>query len=201
MSEENPTRQVASKDEVRAALKELCSDDKGMLALKHYARERIRRYRLNTAFLEPDDLIQAAVDKLLAGVRHWPKDISFLQCVFGAVKSESYHQYKKERRFNEAVRLETQSLQETPADDYAPSSEALAVTVKSVERQVTDADTLDSVVAALADDPEALRVLEAYVELGGPGAKDELGITQNQLETVLVRIRRKLRRKGIDYGN
>lgn len=198
--QDEATRDVATKDEIRAAITQLCKKDDELLALKHYARERIRRYRLNSTFTDPDDLLQTAVNKLLVGKRTWPKGISFQQCMFGAIKSESYHQYTREKKFNQAIRLETQSLQETLADDQGPSNEALSVTVKSAERDVADRDHLEAIAAALADDDEALRVLACFVEMGGPGTKSELGITQNQLETVLVRIRRKLRRKGIDYG-
>ena len=194
------TRAVATQDETKRALMALCRNDNALLRLKYYARERIRRYRLNKVYTEADDLLQEVFKKLLSGQRTWPKDISIEQCVYGAIMSESHHLYTKEKAFNKGVRLETQSLQETLADDRGPSSEALAVTVKSAERHVADRDHVEAIAAALADDEEALRVLAAYVELGGAGAKGELGITQNQLETVMLRIRRKLRRKGLEYG-
>ena len=141
--------QHATTEEAYAAIQRLQESDFRKLMI--IARSFTRKRRLNGAIAEPDDLLQEAFVKTLAGQRRWSRDVGIIRHLDRVMESDSGHvveQRVREARGDLELRKHPDVRPETAAP-RAPSPEAL----------LQACEALDSVLAHFAEDTKGLEVL------------------------------------------
>ena len=174
--------QYAATEEAHDAIQNLQESDFGKLM--SIARSFTRKRRLTGAVAEPDDLLQEAFVKTLAGQRRWSRAVGILKHLDRVMESDSGHVVEQRVRETQRARELMQQPDVHPETaPHEPSPEAL----------LQACDALDSVIAHFAEDKTAL----AFLRLKGDGfsaseIQRELGINKTEYDTIAKRIRRRL---------
>lgn len=174
--------QYATTEEAYDAIQGLQESDFRKLMI--IARSFTRKRRLNGAIAEPDDLLQEAFVKTLAGQRRWSRDVGIIRHLDRAMESDSGHvveQRVREAKGDLELRKHPDVHPETAPRE--PSPEAL----------LQACEALDSVLAHFAEDKKGLEFLR--LKGGGSSASEiqrELGISTTEYDTIAKRIRRRL---------
>lgn len=137
-----------------------------------------------------EDLLQDAITRTIAGDRRWRKKVSFVKHLIETMRSIASH-----------AREELKGSQiDDIGDDCigAPlGGVALTATFTSGLQVAAIHEQFDLISARFANDDEAMLVLECLANgQKGPDIQDELGITEQQFETIMTRVRRGVDRKG-----
>lgn len=148
-------------------------------------------FRLQSRFVEPDDLLQEAVMRVLGERRKPPDGVPLATFLSKTMKSIASHTAGQNKRSDER-HLEAAALDRSPALGEGLSRGGAPPAATS-ESQVVARDSLNKFDEFLADDPELLSVLELKAQGLKPAEiKDDLGLDKKKWETVRKRALRKL---------
>ncbi|HTR52428.1 MAG TPA: hypothetical protein VMJ10_17060 [Kofleriaceae bacterium] len=176
----------ATPAEIEAAIAALSDVDIARLVkVRDFFAYKLRALGLG---VEGKDLLQEAITRTYAGDRHWKKNkVSFVKHLEETMRSIASH-VPDELKGGIVVRA---------AEDVSPRGrEGVPVGGGTPDsRRVASArEQLAAIRKTFADDVEVLMVLEQMEEeKSGPEIQRELGITENDYETIMLRLRR-----GID---
>lgn len=175
-NEPNIRADLASTDELRAALAQLSAAD--AVRLRQIARLR----SAGTAWTW-EDLLQEAITRGLEGTRRWPKCVALAAFLAQTMRSIAYD----ERHAGEV---------EVSESDLSTADEAIVLRASSQntpDKQLGVKQALTQVQTLFEGDEVAFSVLVSMAENQSPEAiRAELGLTPTQYATVQRRIRRKL---------
>jgi DNA-directed RNA polymerase specialized sigma24 family protein len=179
----------ASSEDVLAELRALSESDKTRLLV--LARHLWHKFRLQSRFTEPDDLLQEAVVRIYEERRNPPPGVSFARFLWGAMMSVASNGLERDVTYDKYVR-ESASLDRPPARSPTSSPGGLPPAVTS-ESQIIARDSLDSLSDLLEDDPELLQVLKLKAQGWKPKEiRAEFTLDTTQWNTIKKRALRKL---------
>lgn len=185
-----PTEKAASEAQIKDSIEHLTPAE--TFRLDRYARFRIQIIGHAAADgRDHEDLLQQAVTQFLSGDRKWNRDKSFASVLLGAIKSISSHwasQHNPEQPKTESELLVTREdgSKHSPFD-LIPSKGPDPVHQTEIEQLLQRINRL------FADDDEALLVIDGWrKQMTGPEIKEDLGLSQTEIETIIRRIRRKI---------
>jgi len=189
-----PEDRAATPAEIEAAVNQLSDAD--------WYRLRSCAERLEILLQEKAmgrDLLGEAFERLLGGSRKWDRSkASLVTFLFGAMRSICNAWFRAKETPTERPSLaasltvkDDEGHISNPVDNYAagePSTEELLVFRETLLR-------IDDV---LADDQEARMILEGFREgLEPPHIRELWRFSQTQYDTIVTRMRRKIKRSGI----
>lgn len=189
-----PEDRAATPAEIEAAVNELSDAD--WYRLRNCA-ERFEFVLQEKAMGR--DLLGEAFERLLSGSRKWDKTkTGLVTFLFGAMRSICNAWFRAKKNPTERPILASALTMEdaeghtsNPVDDYAtlePSTEELLVF----------RETLIRIDGVIAEDQEARMILEGFKDgLEPPAIRELWGFSQTQYDTVVTRMRRKIKRAGI----
>jgi RNA polymerase sigma-70 factor (ECF subfamily) len=192
MSRTVPKRAVtshASPDEAAAVLEQLVPVER--LRLERIARNRARGLRL----IEWQDLLQTAIERVLAGTRPWPRNLPFLTFMAGVMRSIANEYWGRQAREQDTIREADAAL----SVDDSPNGvlSAAASDDPSPEDAVQAKQELAAVEALFTEDPEAWAIVMASAEGYSPAEiQNEFDMTPTQYDSARKRIRRRVLRKS-----
>lgn len=130
-----------------------------------------------------DDLLQEAIKRTLTGDRHWRKSIPFVTHLIATMRSIAHHALEK---------LQGAVVVSTGSED-AQNLPTLSLAADP-ERVVAARERLQQIREQFEDDDEVTLVLEGLAAgMKGIDVQRDLGLTAQQYETIVLRLRR-----GID---
>ncbi|MCB1058132.1 MAG: hypothetical protein KDD11_21745 [Acidobacteria bacterium] len=189
MAKSDKAHESAGPDEVTEAIASLTSEELLALRLKarYYAKGlgRLRRGR------DEQDLIQEAMLRTLDGDRKWqPAKVTFVQHLYGAIKSIAYAWRTKSERGDAA---------EVPDSDHARSSELTVETFGSSSGNPVTAlevrEDLNRIHEYFREDRDVVEILAGWEEgMGGPEIQELAEISENEYRAAVRRLRRGLPR-------
>lgn len=180
----------ASAHEIRAAIESLTAEE--LLRMRQFAVWRWRALG-NNAGRDHEDLLQEAVARTVAGDRLWnERSVSFTTHLIGAMRSISSH-WAAELAGRSPVEIDAAGgnlIETLPSPTVGPEMELAAKQeIEAIER-------------LLADDAAALRLLDCIRRgMSGPETQQATGYSKTEYETVMKRMRRKLRGAGARGAN
>jgi hypothetical protein len=190
-----PTRRAtpdehASDAEVEAAIRALT--DVQAARLGKVASFRARALAGLGFGMSGDDLLQEAICRTIAGKRHWRKTVvTFEKHLIETMRSISDHAHEE---------LAGGSVVPGTIEDDLGYLDGVLLRSSRLDGEVSAAakEQLEKIAAVFADDDEVCLVVDGlHAGLTGPDIQADLGITQNQYETIMTRLRRGLdRREG-----
>lgn len=186
-----PESSAASGEDVAAAIEALTEQE--LRRLKQYARSRILILNRRASGRNHHDLLQQAVTDTLSGERRWNKEaVDFLGHLVGAMRSIAW---KWGKQFDaDEPHLESESIRTGPSGkEYNPVLNATSPALDA--RRVAAAKAqLEHVESLVAGRPLAALIVAGMCDkMTGPEIKQELEISQTQLETEMRWVRRTLR--------
>lgn len=148
-----------------------------------------------------DDLLQAAIVKVLDGTRRWNKDkVDFVGLLAGIIQSDASHaleRYARGGAYMEPI-TESELAQITeegddcnPLDRIASNSKTPEVELIERESKREYADLVGRVLTMFQDDNQASEVLLHRLDgLNGPEIQKRMGLSKKEYATIDQRIRR-----------
>lgn len=135
-----------------------------------------------------EDLLQRAMELALGGGnRRWPKHVAFATYLRQLVRNVASHEARSSPRA-EFVGL-------SAYDDLVTEGRASPSPVPDAERVATANKELDRIRKLFADDERVMDILDGLsCEMKLSEIRDALGISQNDLETAMTRLRRGVRK-------
>jgi DNA-directed RNA polymerase specialized sigma24 family protein len=180
----------ASIAEVENAIRALTDADSGRL--KNFAKKRLQAIGRAAAGNDQEDILHEAIMRTLDDRRHWNKHaVSFVEHLMGVIRSVcSGLAEKMETQKHEEPLLESEL--EEDSEDPAVNPYHIAASTKLGPARIAEAkDTLVVVKETFRDDPVVLEIISGLEEgLNGPEIKEILGISQNDLEAAMRKLRR-----------
>lgn len=177
----NPAALDATQAEVEAAIQTLSDADGARLAkVSDWYARKLRAFGLG---IDGKDLLQEAITRTWAGVRHWKKNkVDFVKHLIETMRSVASHEPDE---LKDGTVVSDTAAAGVPASSPDP-------------RRATSAhEQLDEIRKAFEDDVEVGLVLEGIAdEKTGPEIQKDLGISDTQYETIVTRLRRGLDRKN-----
>lgn len=186
-------RIAASPAELSAAIDALTHEE--LEVLESFARERIEMLGNKRRGRDHDDLMQDAITDTLKGNRSWYKNVDFCHYLYWAMKSisNSWIKAKEEVVANESW---DQARMADDGNTWNPVTN-LPSHLPSPERLVWEKKELERIERLLQDDPAALQVFGFLrQEFKGPEIQEATGLTLSAYETIVKRIRSKVRRSN-----
>jgi len=185
-----PAEKAATEAEIIDSIGRLTQAE--TVRLGTYAKYRIRIIGPRAADgRNHEDLLQQAFTQLLSGARSWNKEKPFMEVLIGAIRSISSHwaaQYDTEQPKTESDLVIT--LQD--GSTHSPFEE-VASKDPGPAHQIESKQLLERIEKLFDGDDEALLVIDGWrKQMTGPEIKEELGLSQLELETITRRIRRKV---------
>jgi RNA polymerase sigma factor (sigma-70 family) len=188
---QSKSEMVATVDEVAQAIKKLQRGD--LARLNAFAENRARAMRLRGSSFTGSDLLGEAVVSLLEERRHWnPKKVDFVNMLIGAMRSIASNFRNAAEKAGYEI-ADSQSA--SPNDDGEPLSPiGLAEAVgKNAEEAAILSDLIRKVEHILADDPEALVIIDGWQDgMSGTEIIEALEMSRTAYETIVRRIRRQV---------
>ena len=199
LSRRVPEEKAASEEEVVAAIEALTPED--LRRLNWYARKMVEALRRKSLGRDAKDLLQEAVTATLARERLWNKEaVDFVGHLLGVVRSTAW---AWRRRFDaDEPYLESEVVRTYPdGKEVNPMVNATSPALDA--RRVTKTkDHLDHIETLLAGRPLAVLIVAGLRDkMTGPEIKEELGISQTELETEMKWVRRTVRADRNKEGN
>lgn len=194
-----PIEEAATLPEIRAAIEALTEAD--FQRLLSFARRRIWLIGPKAEGKGEEDLLQEALQDVFADTRRWNKTkVGFLQFMYGAMRSISSNWAKQCDLAN--VPQQPSALgNETDDGKRLDPSVAHPDSKTSVFRQLEFSQKIQAIENALAQDQEALQVLEGWKDgMTPPEVRELWGLDQKQYDTIVRRLRRTLAASGITEG-
>jgi DNA-directed RNA polymerase specialized sigma24 family protein len=164
-----------------------------LLKIREFAVWRIKGLGRKSNGRDHEDLMQEAVTRTVAGDRHWNEgSVSFAVHLLGAMRSISTHWAAQAA---EDVHLSGSELDRAAPDERGNPVDRVAAPAGGPEAQLVIKEELAAIERLFVDDPAALRVLECVRSgLSGPETQETTGYSKTEYETVMKRIRRRVRR-------
>lgn len=184
---EAKSESYASLDEVEAAISLLTPADSERLL--RFAQLKVGGLRGLGVGVEADDLLQEALTRTLQpGGKRWAKSITFVKHLITAMQNIAGH-LARDGRGVELVSLDPPGAAEVHSD--VNSEWDKPTQIPDAERIAVARERLKKIEKRFESDETVLLVMEGLAtEMKGPEIKQDLGITQNQLETAMTRLRR-----------
>lgn len=172
---------IATDDEIEAAIRALGPAD--MLRLQRVASYRARALAACGLGLGAEDLLQEAITRTFAGKRRWRKAVPFVTYLVGTMRSIANHALEK---------LQGAAVVPTETDDGVELP--ISAQVADPERAAAAHQRLEQIQSRFNGDTEVALVLDCLADgMKGIDIQRDLGLTAQQYETIMVRLRR-----GID---
>ena len=183
-----PAEKAATEAEIIDSIERLTQAE--TVRLEKYAKYRIWIIGARAADgRDHEDLLQQSLTQFLNRDRRWNRDKPFTLVLLGAIKSISNHwatQYDPEQPKTESELLITREdgskhspFEEIASKDFDPA------------HQIEIEQILERIAKIFAGDDEALLVIDGWRrQMTGPEIKEDLGLSQIELETINRRIRR-----------
>lgn len=183
-----PPEKVATEAQIIDSIERLTQAD--TVRLEKYAKYRIRTIDPRAADgRDHEDLLQHAFTQFLSGDRKWNRDKPFTAVLLWAVKSISNHwaaQWDPEQPKTESELIITRD----DGSEHNPFKEIAAGSLDPV-RQIEIKQILERIDMIFDGDDEAQLVIDGWRrQMSGPEIKEDLGLSQTELETIIRRIRR-----------
>jgi hypothetical protein len=182
---------AASPREIAMAIDSLTPDE--LLRMRAFAVWRVRGLGRRSNGRDHNDLLQEAVARTVSGERRWNGDsVSFATHLLGAMRSISNHwatQGAEEEPvlFSELAHAAAAGHASNPVE-CVPSEAAGPEALVAVKQEIEALERL------FADDGPAARVFDCVRRgLSGSAVLEATGYSRTQYETVMKRIRRRLR--------
>jgi len=176
---ENIIKDVLSPDEVKAALNALTRVD---IARLNKAAEF---FCAVNGFDQPNDLLQEALTRALAGQRKCRRGLAFVPFLYGSISSIANAAAKASRR----SRIDP--FAEPEDGEEQEDLRADAVELVDPERIAAARDALQKLNALFKDDEEILIVIEAMASgLKGEELRQSLGLSKTDHDTIRKRMHR-----------
>jgi len=186
---------AASAREIAIAIESLTPEE--LLRMRAFALWRVRGLGRRSNGRDHNDLLQEAVARTVSGERRWNEDsVSFVTHLLGTMRSISNHWATRGAAdeplsFSELPEVASNGHAGNPVD-CVPSDAAGPETLVAVKQEIEALEKL------FADDAAAARVIECVRRgLSGPGVQEATGYSRTQYETVMKRIRRRVRRTAL----
>lgn len=198
-----PEELAATREEIDRAIETLTGAQ--LLRLHKFAAWRIRGLGRASPWHEVDELLNEAMASTLAGAenpgagRHWNKKVDFVKHLIEAMRSVSDHQKRKfdeeeAQLDSELITVDPEGEESSPLDN-ARSDEPLADRAFFAKEEVT------RIFKMFEGDDAAILVLQGWVEgMTGPEIMAALGLTRQQYEATVKRIRYAVRPNGTRGG-
>jgi hypothetical protein len=169
-----------SEAEVRKEINSLTAGERTKLIkiARHYGKGRI-------SFEEPDDLVQEAICRVLAGKREWPRDLEKLRFLAGVIKSIA------------GDRKRAQALEQTvPLDEERQVGEArrgLMDYEGTEARRIRAKLDVKRIMSLFDDDPIAQKIVMGMVDgARGEELEQASGLSPTEYESKRKKIRRRI---------
>jgi DNA-directed RNA polymerase specialized sigma24 family protein len=171
---------IATDDEIEAAIRALAPAE--LLRLRRVASYRARALAAHGLGFSGSDLLQEAIARTFAGKRRWRKAVAFVTYLLGAMRSIANHALE---------RLHGATVVPTEEDGVELP---IAAQVADPERAAAAHQRLEQIRSRFDGDTEVALVLDCLADgMTGIDIQRDLGLTAQQYETIIVRLRR-----GID---
>jgi len=192
-----PEELAATREEVDRAIETLTGAQ--LLRLHKFAAWRIRGLGRASPWHEAGELLNEAIASTLAGVegsgdgRRWNRNVDFVKHLTEAMRSISDHHKRKldeedAQLKSELITVDPEGKESSPLDN-APSGEPTADRAFSAKEEVA------RIFKIVEGDDEAILILQGWVEgMTGPEIMTALGLTKQQYEAAVKRIRYAVRR-------
>lgn len=180
-SQGGKANELATDGEVEAAIQALTSAD--LLRLERIASFRARALAATGLGYDGPDLLQEAITRTVAGDRNWRKTVSFVTHLAAVMRSTSSHALESLQGAI-VTSTSTEEARQIPAAPQQSNPERIAA---ARERYGQIRQRFD-------DDAEVALVLDGITaDMKGIDIQRDLGLTPQQYETIMLRLRR-----GID---
>jgi DNA-directed RNA polymerase specialized sigma24 family protein len=184
--------EVRDLDRVREAIGGLTEADRGRLLIA--AKTLLGGFRNDPQRRTHEDLLSEAVTRTLSGERQWPRRVGFEHHFFRTMRSLA-NLWRREVARERAVRtpgFDLESLEDHPnLVDPRPDPEAALIVRETVE----------AIRGHFADDEAATAVIMCMSKgLRVPQIRAVTGLTRQQVEATIKRIRRYARRGDGDHA-
>ena len=191
-----PDEAAATPAEIEAAIEGLTLAD--WARVRRYADFRMVGLGLKADGRTGEDLRQTALTDLLKGTRRWNKDkVGFVMFLTGAMRSISSN-WARSYKPEDTAMVEADSLRENEEGEVISPFDNLTAKNPNPEEQLRDRQTLKLIDNLFIDDEEAQQVLMAWQDRLVPAEVRELwGLSQNEYNTVVRRIRRTIAAAGL----
>lgn len=181
----------ATVTEVSAAIDALTHEE--LKALEAFAHKRITMLGKKQFGRARTDLLQEAITRILSGDRSWYKDVDFAHHLYWTMKSISNHWLDSNKEVCPDVSLDQARLT-GDGETWNPLAN-IPSNLPTPERLVSDKEELERIERLLQEDPAALQIL-GFLRQGfkGPDIQKATGLTPSAYETIVKRMRSKVRR-------
>lgn len=191
MGQKAPGRQegYASQVEIEAAVEGLSAADSERLQRSADAQAAgLKGLGLGVC---GDDLLQRAMELAVEGSRRWPKGVRFVTYLLQLVRNVAGH-LTRHAKSQLGIPVQAQAGVEVvmsgDPDDLVPAA------MPDPERLAAARETIGRIKGKFANDETVSLIIEGWeTEMTGPDIKRELGLTQNEYETAVTRLRRAAR--------
>lgn len=189
-----PEDRAATPAEIEAAINQLSDAD--------WYRLRNSAERLEFLLQEKAmgrDLLGEAFERLWSGSRKWDKTkAGLVTFLFGAMRSICNAWFRAKVTPTEQPSLASALTVEDEEGHTSNPVDGHAAPEPSTEQLLICRETLERIDEVLADDEEARMILEGFRDGRDPAGIRELwDLSQTQYDTIITRMRRKIRRAGI----
>jgi DNA-directed RNA polymerase specialized sigma24 family protein len=170
-------REVKSPEELANAVRDLSSSDKA----------RLRQLALGMSYLgplEPEDLLQEAVARGIAGTRTWPQDISLIKFLAMTMRSILDIEIKKARRRPQALEGDEDATEDLEdLNPQGPGRRSDDILINNQERA--------HLLALFKNDDVAQLMVEGMLDnMEGEELRDFVGLTPTEFASKRRKIRR-----------
>ena len=188
-----PPRLAATTVEISAAIDALTHEE--LEALEVFARKRVEMLGNKRHGRDYEDLLQEAITDTLSGDRSWYKDVDFCHYVYWAMHSISNRWIKAKKDVVAGKRLDPATMTDDGGSWNLQTN--IPSDLPSPERLAWEKEELERIEHLLQDDPAALQVFGFLrQEFKGPEIQEATGLTQSAYETIVKRMRSKVRRSN-----
>jgi hypothetical protein len=190
---------AASPVEIAAAIESLTAAE--LLRLGQYAQRRIRLLGPKADGRVGDDLLQTALQDLLEDTRRWDKTkVGLMGFLFGAMKSISSN-WAKSYEPSEVPVLETDLLRRDDESKVFSPLHVHPASQPTPEEHLAHRQILSAIDNLFRDDQDAQMLLTGWQEgLDPSGVRELWGLSQNDYNTIVRRIRRTIDTANLNPG-
>ncbi len=145
--------------------------------------------------IDAEDLIQEAMWRTATGKRRWPKHITFVKYLIESVRSVASHAIPASAKGVTMVSSDPANEDEESSDEWSPQWEPVSQ-MPDAECIAMARDRLSRIEKRFENDERVQLIMEGLsTGMTGPEIKEDLGISQTELETAMTRLRRGARKE------
>jgi hypothetical protein len=183
MSEPSPPPPPLSEAEIHKEIASLTAGERTKLI--KIARHYLWKGRIS--FEEPDELVQEALVRVLAGKREWPRDLSKLRFLAGVIKSIAGD---RKRGLGQVLKRTVPLNEET---EVGEARRGLMDYEGAEARGVAAKIDVERIMALFEDDPSAQKILMLMVvDTRGEDLQQASGLSRTEYESKRTKIRRRI---------